>query len=89
MFENGLLPSALPAQHLAFDQMRVCIARRRRQDLIDQPFRTCDVGRRRVGHSIEHSARERARQSALCLYGLRIERQRVLEQPNPLYIAVA
>ena len=47
---------------------------------MDQPFRTCDLGRLRVGHSIEHAVYQCVRQSALGLYGPWIERQRALEK---------
>jgi hypothetical protein len=43
--------------------MRKRIAGQGRQGLIDQPFRTREVGRRRVGHSTEPTSRKYERQS--------------------------
>jgi hypothetical protein len=67
--------------------MRKCIAGRCRQGLVDQSFCTCEVGRGRVGHGIGHALHQYVRQTGPCLDGLRIERQRVLEQPNGLRIS--
>ena len=88
VFGNGLRISALRAQHLAFGEMRKRAAGRCRQGLPDQSFRARDVGCGRVGHFIEHAARERGRQPALRLDGPRIERQRALEQADRLRIFV-
>jgi hypothetical protein len=52
--------------------------------LADQPFHTSQVARGLAGRSVEHAADERVCQSDLCLDGLRIERQRVLEQADLL-----
>jgi hypothetical protein len=86
VFENGLLPSVPSAQHMAFDDMRNRIAGRRRQGSIDQFFRASDAGRgrSRIGHSSGHAVHQYRRQSALCLDGLRIECQCVLEQISGL-----
>ena len=82
VFGNGLVPSVLRAQHIAFGEMRKRIAGRGRKGLIDQPFGACEVGCGRVGHSAEHTSHKYERQSALCLDGLGIERECVLEQIN-------
>src|SRR5271154_4643725 len=82
VFGDGLRVTFLHTQHLAFGEMRKRAAGRCRQDLPDQPFRTCDVGRSRGGHLIEHPTRECDRQPALCLDGSRIERQSTLEQAD-------
>ena len=79
VFGNGLLASALRAQHGSLGMMGIRIAGRRCQGLADQPFRTCEVGCDRVGQSIGHAACEHDRQPALSLDGLRVERQRALE----------
>jgi len=47
-------------------------------------FRTRYVGHGRVGHSIENALQQDVCQSTLCIDGLRIERQCVLEQINGL-----
>jgi len=64
--------------------MRRRIARRRRQDPIDQLFRAGDVGRLRAAHSVEHAECERLRQQALRFDRPRVEGQRMLEHANPL-----
>jgi hypothetical protein len=51
-------------------------------------FRAHDIGLGRVGHIIHHTARQRDRQPALCLDGLRIERQRALVETNRLGVAL-
>ena len=73
---------------MAFDDMRKRKAGRRRQGLIDQLFRACEVGRRRVSHPSEHVGHQYARQATLCLDGLRVERQGVLQQINCLSVDV-
>ncbi len=78
----------LEQQKKAFGEMRKRIEGRRRQGLIDQPFRTCEVDRRRVCHPNEHVGHQYGRQSTLCLDGFRIERQCALEQINCLPVGV-
>src|SRR6516162_5224087 len=79
VFGNSLLGSALRAQNLAFGVMRKRAAGSSHQSLSDQRLRACHVGGGRVGQIIERAAGERVCQSALCIDGLRIERQGVLE----------
>src|SRR5712671_6565824 len=69
--------------------MRKRAAGRCRQDLTDQPFCACNIGRSRVGQLTDHASRERARQPALRVDRSRVERQRMLEQADGLGIVVA
>ena len=61
IFGNSLLAPPLRAEQLGFCDMRQVAAGRRRQSLLDQLLRVCDIGRGRLGHLIEHATRERDR----------------------------
>src|SRR4029077_17341928 len=87
-FGYGLLPSILRVQYEAFDEMRIRAAGLCCQGLADQPFRTSQVARGLAGCSNEHAADELVCQSDLCLHGLRIERQRVLERADLLCLVL-
>ena len=83
---SGMASSYRPlrAQHLAFDVMRKRAAGRCRQSLLDQPFRTCDVGRGRVAHIIKHAGASTFANQLCASTDRWIERQCALEQADRL-----
>lgn len=86
---NGFCASALYPQEPTFRVMSTRIARRKREDLRDQPFGARDVGIRGIGHLIEQPGDECHRQSALCFDKPWVEIQRSFKRADCLGMIVA